>query len=149
MTLQDFASANDVGYETVRIYIKRHGLETVKDAHGRVILPDATVEALEKQYHHDQPVQVIEDPELLKRIVELQDRVIGLQEQLQQATARLADKKASERLLEAAQANSEQLRQDSQRQHDQIVDLTAERDQLAQEVDRLKHRTLWERICNR
>lgn len=148
MLLQDFVKNNNVEYEAVRVYIKRHGLETVKDAKGRIILPDETVKQLEEKYQKEQPVQVIEDQQLLKKVIELQERVIGLQDKLQQTTEALAHKTASEGLLEAQKADLEQTKKEMHQLKAENASLRQKANESAAEVERLKHRSLWERIRN-
>lgn len=148
MTLQDFVKANNVEYEAVRVYIKRHNLETVKDARGRIILTDETLKKLEEQYHNEQPIQVIEDQELLKKVMELQERLIGLQDKLQQTTEALAEKTASERLLEAQKGILEQTKKEKDQLEAENASLRQKAEESAAEVDRLKHRSLWQRIRN-
>ncbi len=149
MTLQEFVNTNDVAYETVRIFIKRHKLETLKDSKGRVILPDSTLNVLEKQYQKKQPLQVIEDPALLKKILQLQDKVIELQERLEKAATQMAEKNADIKLLESQKQDMKKLLEENEKQKEQIKQLKGNADELGRKLDHMRHRTLWQRIRNK
>ena len=103
MTITEFASSRGIQTQTVSIYIKRHSKDfkghTLKK--GKAVELDSTaLELLDKIYPLPNPIQIIEDTESRKELIQAQKQIIRLQEQLQEATRQIAQAEAIKLLLE-------------------------------------------------
>ena len=107
--IQEFIQGRNVKYGTVIQYIKRHS-DVFKNhtgrSKGKVELDEFAVAELEKIYPFPQPVEVIEDFEARKALIEAQQKIIDLQEQLNKALPMLAEAKYRESLLESETARA-------------------------------------------
>ena len=180
LRIQEFIQGRNVKYGTVTQYIKRHS-DVFKDhigrSKGKVELDDFAVIELDKIYPFPQPVEVIEDVEARKALIEAQQKIIDLQEQLNKALPMLAEAKYRESLLEsetarANKAESEKidnlkqlgkingnyqieqkinvlLEQQLDDKKKQIDELKREAFKLKKENEILKKRTLFERMRNK
>jgi len=180
LKIQEFIQGRNVKYGTVTQYIKRHN-DVFKDhigrSKGKIELDDFAVAELDKIYPLPKPVEVIEDVEARKALIEAQQKIIDLQEQLNKALPMLAEAKYRESLLEsetarANKAESEKienlkqlgkindnyqieqeisylLEQQLDDKKKQIDELKREAFKLKKENEILKKRTLFERMRNK
>ena len=180
LKIQEFIQGRNVKYGTVIQYIKRHS-DVFKNhtgrSKGKVELDEFAVAELEKIYPFPQPVEVIEDFEARKALIEAQQKIIDLQEQLNKVLPILAEAKYRESLLEsetarANKAESEKidnlkqlgkindnyqieqeisylLEQQLDYKKKQIDELKREVFKLKKENEILKKRTLFERMRNK
>ena len=127
MKIKDFAAQHGLEQQAVRKYLKRHPELKIQRQGREIELSDEVVEQLEKQYPPPKPVQVIqgvpheEHERVLRQVQELQAKLIESQEKQLELTQQLAQEQQKTLLLE----------------------------QKDQEIERLKGRTLWERILNK
>lgn len=109
LKIQEFIQGRNVKYGTVTQYIKRHS-DVFKDhigrSKGKVELDNFAVVELDKIYPFPKPVEVIEDVEARKALIEAQQKIIDLQEQLNKALPMLAEAKYRESLLESETARA-------------------------------------------
>lgn len=109
LKIQDFIQGRNVKYGTVTQYIKRHS-DLFKNhtgrSKGKVELDDFAVAELDKIYPFPKPVEVIEDVEARKALIEAQQKIIDLQEQLNKVLPMLAEAKYRESLLESETARA-------------------------------------------
>ena len=180
LKIQDFIQGRNVKYGTVTQYIKRHS-DLFKNhtgrSKGKVELDDFAVAELDKIYPFPKPVEVIEDVEARKALIEAQQKIIDLQEQLNKVLPMLAEAKYRESLLEsetarANKAESEKidnlkklgeingkyqieqeisylLEQQLDYKKKQIDELKREAFKLKKENEILKKRKLFERMRNK
>lgn len=180
LKIQEFIQGRNVKYGTVTQYIKRHS-DVFKNhtgrSKGKVELDDFAVAELDKIYPFSKPVEVIEDVEARKALIEAQQKIIDLQEQLNKALPMLAEAKYRESLLEsetarANKAESEKidnlkqlgkinsnyqieqeinglLEQQLDDKKKQIDELKREAFKLKKENEILKKRKLFERMRNK
>lgn len=180
LKIQDFIQGRNVKYGTVTQYIKRHS-DLFKNhtgrSKGKVELDDFAVAELDKIYPFPKPVEVIEDVEARKALIEAQQKIIDLQEQLNKVLPMLAEAKYRESLLEsetarANKAESEKidnlkklgeingkyqieqeinglLEQQLDDKKKQIDELKREAFKLKKENEILKKRKLFERMRNK
>ena len=109
LKIQEFIKGRNVKYGTVTQYIKRHS-DVFKDhigrSKGKVELDNFAVAELDKIYPFPKPVEVIEDVEARKALIEAQQKIIDLQEQLNKVLPMLAEAKYRESLLESETARA-------------------------------------------
>lgn len=162
MKISEYARLHGVEQQTIRKYLSRHP-EIRQHTHrdGQWLeLDDLAVLLLDEVYSKP-PIQVIkgipiEDHEnVLMQLNETQGKLNALHERV---TALLEEKVEQQRqLAEAetvkliAQKTEEELREEKRRVDELRDELSEEKrrvDELRAEVDRLKSRSLWERIRN-
>lgn len=138
MTIAEFCRGRNVDSQTVRKYINRHSNDfkghTGKD--GREItLDNHALHILEDKYPLPSPIEVIDDIETRKKLIEAQEIIIRLQSKLQEQTMAIAQSEALKLLLEDRE---KQL----QHSYDQC-------DKLQQELDRERSKTWWDKLRGR
>lgn len=111
MKIKDFIQGRDVSYSSVFQYIKRN--PNLFKGHignkNNVELDDVAVELLEQKYPTSKPVQVIEDNEARRQLIEAQQLIIQLQQQLVEAAPKIAWAEQNKVLLDIAIEDKERL----------------------------------------
>lgn len=153
MKLVDFARDRLIEPQTVRIYMKRHGMEYDTEKG----LTDEQIEKLSEKYPEPAKkiVEQIEDA-TTKALLSAQDEIIRLQKQVQKLTEDTARMLLLEEKTQAlTDTNKEQAEQIEKLKVDKAVSdkeqehLQAKVTEQEQEIERLKSRNLWERIFNK
>lgn len=152
MKLVDFARDRLIEPQTVRIYMKRHGMEYDTEKG----LTDEQIEKLSEKYPEPAKkiVEQIEDA-TTKALLSAQDEIIRLQKQVQKLTEDTARMLLLEEKTQAlTDTNKEQAEQIEKLKVDKAVSdkeqehLQAKVTEQEQEIERLKSRKLWQRIFN-
>lgn len=148
MTLPEYCKTNNVDYEAVRIYIKRHGLNVARDNKNRIILPDETIEKLDEQYKQPQQVTVIEpsDAKLKDDLIAAQQKIITLQDQLHQSTLALSDQQQKVLLLDEKSKQLDQLQEQQNQLKVENEKLKAEIEKKDNEIQRNKAKGFFARL---
>lgn len=165
MNITDFAKSRLVQPQTVRHYLKEHpeiNKYTQKNGRSVELLPEA-IKLLGEKYPLPKPTAEIlkgvsqeEYRELMQKLDAKNDYIIHLQEQLSELSklhylieantkeiARLEqENRQIEKQMQDIQTEKELLQQ-------KLSDQTEEKQEALAEVERLKGRTLWERIRNK
>lgn len=142
--LSDFADQRNVSRDTVAAYIRRNpeifeGHTTKKKK--ALILDDEAVKMLDEMYPLPKPIQIIEDVESRQKLIQTQQLVIQLQQKIQDQTAIVAQAETMKILLE----DKERQLTDKQ---SEIEAYRKKAEQQEKEINRLKSRSLWQRIRN-
>lgn len=108
MFLTDFAAARGLKANTVAVYINNHPeiAEHTSMVGKFKVLDEVAIELLDKKYPLPKPVQVIEDTESRKKLVEAQQTIILMQQKMLEMAAEnkeLALKAEKVLMLEAAE----------------------------------------------
>lgn len=152
MKLVDFARDRLIEPQTVRIYMKRHGMEYDTEKG----LTDEQIEKLSEKYPEPAKkiVEQIEDA-TTKALLSAQDEIIRLQKQVQKLTEDTARMLLLEEKTQAlTDTNKEQAEQIEKLKVDKAVSdkeqehLQTKVTEQEQEIERLKSRNLWQRILN-
>ncbi len=152
MKLVDFARDRLVEPQTVRIYMKHHGMEYDTE-HG---LTDEQIKELSEKYPEpaQKIVEQIEDA-TTKALLSAQDEIIRLQKQVQKLTEDTARMLLLEEKTQAlTDTNREQAERIEKLKVDKAVSdkeqehLQTKVTEQEQEIERLKSRNLWQRILN-
>ena len=108
MRIKEFAEARGVDMKAVSRYMKRHEMAYNQETG----LTDEQLAVLEKKYPLPSPVQVVEDTEARKMLIETQKALIEAQNALIKAQAQLAQAEAQKLLLEDREAQLAALKED-------------------------------------
>ena len=137
MTITEFARLRGKEPQAISRYLKRHpevNQYTHKKGKTVELLPEAE-RLLDKVYPLPKPIEIIEDTESRKELIEAQKLIIKLQQRLEEQAALVAKAEAVKLLLE-----------DKERQ---LTEAKAQKEEAEKEIDRLLKRSLWERIRNK
>lgn len=103
MTIAEFCKGRNVDTQAIRKYIERHP-DDFKGHTGKkgreITLDDHALAILEDKYPFPAPVEVIEDVEARRKLIQAQEMIIQLQTRLQDQTAAIAHAEATRMLLE-------------------------------------------------
>lgn len=138
MTITDFCKGRNVDAQAIRKYIDRHPDDFAGHTgkKGReVTLDDYALAILEDKYHFPAPVEVIEDTEARRKLIQAQEMIIQLQIRIQEQTAAIAQAEATKMLLEDKEVQL-------QRVYDQY-------DKLQIELDHERAKTWWDKLRGR
>jgi len=165
MNITEFASARNEQSQTISIFIKRHPEQF--EGHTRKVgktveLDEVALEILEKQYPLPRPVQLMNgvDPEEHKAvqdkltaaqefIIKLQDKMMEDQKLLAQAEAQKILLEDRESQLKIATEEGEKKDTEIDLQKKKIEEQNRQLEELKLENERLKNRSLFERIFNK
>lgn len=165
MNITEFAGARNEQAQTISIYIKRH--PELFEGHTRKVgktveLDEVALEILEKQYPLPRPVQLMNgvDPEEHKAvqdkltaaqefIIKLQDKMMEDQKLLAQAEAQKILLEDRESQLKIATEEGEKKDTEIDLQKKKIEEQNRQLEELKLENERLKNRSLFERIFNK
>ena len=117
MKIKEFIEGRDVSYSTVAMYIKRN--KDMFSGHigrsGNIVLDDIAVAILDKKYPVLKPVEVIQDEELRKQLIEAQEKIIELQEHINMMLPVVQEYKHKQYLLEEAEKKADQAIKDKEK----------------------------------
>lgn len=163
MNISDFAKQRNIEPQAVSRYISRHPEikeHTKKDGKMVELLPEAE-RLLDEVYPLPKPVHVVqgvpqeEYEAVLKKLAQQQEIIIKLQQERIEDQKQIAKAEATQLLLEDKERQLNDLREQREQSLIQIEEekeRTRAADQRAEdaqkEIERLKNRSLWERIRN-
>lgn len=108
VTITDFAESRGTDRDTVNAFIRKHPeIKEHTQREGKNVVIDTETEAfslLDKQYPLPKMVQVIEDTESRKKLIEAQETIIKLQAVISEYKGIEARLEASQSVLEVRQA---------------------------------------------
>ena len=110
MKIKEFIEGRQVTYGTVRKYINSH--EEFKGHIGRannIVLDEYAVELLNEKYPLSQPIEMVQDPELLRKYNAVLEQLTMVQQQLVDAAPKIAAAEYRERLIDDQQKRIEEL----------------------------------------
>lgn len=176
LKIKDFIQGRSVSYQTIRKYITNHP-ELFAGHIGKknnIELDDVAIDLLEQKYPLSKPVELIEDTENLKKLMQAQELIIHLQKELNEKTEQLLESKKHEYLLEAKyeqvkelaikadslknenanlKMNIEALERKNEREYDEFEEY---KDRQRKKVERLenaleheKNKTWWDKLRGR
>ncbi|MEY8367049.1 hypothetical protein AALA22_15565 [Anaerovoracaceae bacterium 41-7] len=124
VSVADFAEERNQDKDTVNAYIRNHPeiqRETIKKGRTRYLDTDTKAfEALEQKYPRLKPVEVIEDTEARRQLIEAQQFIIKLQQQLAEAAPKIAMAERNQHLLDMVSAENEQLKAKNAKQMESL-----------------------------
>ncbi len=137
MKIQDFVKGRNVSYDTVRQYINRNPqlFDGHTGARRHIVLDDVAVGLLDAKYPLPKPVEIIEDAETRRQLIEAQQLIIRLQQQLVEAAPKIALAEQNQRFLDDMQLQNKELQEQ----------LEATKQQLAEE----QAKTWWDKLRGR
>ena len=146
VSITDFAKERNQDRDTINAYLRRYpelDKQTTKDGKNKMLDTESEVYAvLCKKYPLPQMVQIIEDTESRKQLIIAQERIIELQSKITDMQTEMLD---MSRIIAQAEA-TQLLLNDKQQQ----LDAAAEREQdLQNQIQQMRSRTLWQRIFNK
>lgn len=147
MTITEFCRGREVDSQAVRRYMERH--PEVFEGHtgkkGREItLDDEAFQVLEQKYPLPRPVQIINgvDPadyeEALKKIGQLQEKIIMMQQARQEDIQKIAAAEASQMLLEEKSEALRELKEECDSERKKRSEAELEAALLQKEVNSFK-----------
>ncbi|MGC2874225.1 hypothetical protein ACDL92_13175 [Ihubacter sp. mB4P-1] len=114
IAITDFASNRGHDRDTVNAYIRNHPeiqKETVKKGKRRYIDTETKAyQLLDKKYPLLKPVEVIEDTEARRQLVEAQQLIIRLQQQLVEAAPKIAWAEQNQQMIDHITSENESLK---------------------------------------
>lgn len=157
--LTSFAESRNEKPDTIRKYISRH--KEKFEGHcsfsgTKMEIDDEAMLMLDQVYPLPKPIEIIEDTESRKELIKAQKLIIQLQQKISEQSMALAKAEANKLLLEdkeeqlkekkaeilqiKAEISNEKARADVER---------ARAEDAQKEIERLKNRSLFERILNK
>lgn len=166
MLLTEFAEGRNEKPDTIRKYISRHKKEFeghTELSGTKMEIDVVAMEILDKVYPLPKPIEIIEDTESRRKLVQAQELIIQMQQQMMDMQEKVAIAEATralledkERQLEDVQKEKAELKAEIARKDDLISEernrFEDERQKLSdanEEINRLKSRGLIERILNK
>lgn len=164
--LTEFAESRNEKADTIRKYISRHKKEFeghTSFSGTKMEIDDEAMNLLDKAYPLPKPVEIIEDTESRRKLVQAQELIIQMQQQMMDMQEKVAIAEATKALLEdkeqqLAAANKEkiELKNEILEKEKAIIEernrTDAERqkkEEANEEIARLKGRGLIDRILNK
>lgn len=165
LKIKEFIKGRDVSYSTVAMYIKRN--KDMFNGHigrsGNIVLDDIAVAILDKKYPVLKPVEVIQDEELRKQLIEAQQKIIELQGHINMMLPVVQEYKHQQYLLEEAEKTAEQAIKEKENsenardvyreklieQFSELDKINHEKDFLQEQNKMLKSRSFFERLFNK
>lgn len=149
--LSDFADQRNVSRDTVAAYIRRNPEifegHTTKQKKA-LILDDEAVKMLDEMYPLPKPIQIIEDVESRQKLIQTQQLVIQLQQKIVDQTAIVAQAETMKVLLEDKEKQLEAAEKQLSDKQAELDAYRKEAEQQKEEINRLRSRSLWQRIRN-
>lgn len=162
MKISEYARLHGIEQQTIRKYLSRHPeIREFTHRDGQnLILDDLAIEKLDAVYnpkpvmiqqgipHEDYEKVLLQLNDTQGRLDALHERITTLLEEKAEQQRQLAE---AESVKLIAQKTEEELREEKRRVDELRDELSEEKrrvDELRAEVDRLKSRSLWERIRN-
>ncbi len=123
MTITEFCKGRNVDAQAVRKYIERHPeyFSGHTNKKGREItLDDYALDILEDKYPLPAPIEVIEDVEARRELIQAQKMIIQLQNKLQAQTIALTQVEVTKMLLEDREKQLQQAYEDYDKLQDRL-----------------------------
>lgn len=147
MLIGEFVLGRNIEKQAVYRYLTRHKdlIEKCSKKGKELDIPDDVIKILDEKYPLAKPVEIIngvpeeEHRRVLEKLSQTQELLIRMQQELVESKSQLMDLKdeiGDMKLLETSK-NTE------------ISNLKDNLSYLQQEIDKMRNRTLWERIRNR
>lgn len=165
LKIKEFIKGRDVSYSTVAMYIKRN--KDMFNGHigrsGNIVLDDIAIAILDKKYPILKPVEIIQDEELRKQLIEAQEKIIELQGHINMMLPVVQEYKHQQYLLEEVEKTANQAIKEKEKiekardiYKEKLIEQLSELDKLNHENDfiqeqnkMLKSRTFFERLFNK
>lgn len=110
MEIKEFIDGRNVEYTAVYQYIKRNPkFEGHIGKKGKIVLDEYAVELLNEKYPLPQPIEMVQDPELLRKYNAVLEQLTMVQQQLVDAAPKIAAAEYRERLIDDQQKRIEEL----------------------------------------
>ena len=151
MNISDFANTRGIQSQAIYKYLDRHPeLKKMTRKVGKTLelSPEAEA-ALDKVYPLPKPVEVIEDKAAREELIKTQKLVIQLQQQLSEQALLLARAEATQLLLDDKTQQLEEEKKRTLAADQRTEDYKTALQEAQAEIDRLKTRSLWDRILNK
>lgn len=152
MKIADFAEQRNVDRNAISQYIRRH--PEIFEGHTEVVgknlcVDEEALKELEDKYPLPQVVQVIEDTESRKKLIEAQQLIIQMKDQMLNMQKLVAQAEAKELLLEDRERQLKEKEQQLKQAQTREQDLQQEISEFKSKVSTLQSRNLWERITRK
>lgn len=133
MKVADFTRGRNVENQAITRYINRH--PELFDGHvmkdGReIVLDDVALDILNEKYPLPQPIQIVEDTEARRQLIEAQQMIIKLQQQLVEAAPIIALAEHNQYLISQMQQENEDLKSENAHLKETEVKLKADNEFL-------------------
>lgn len=157
MNISEFARSRGIEPQTVRHYVNDHEdiKKHTKKVGKTVELSDEAIELLDKIYPLPRPVQLVNgvDPDEHKavqdKLTAAQEFIIKLQNKMMEDQKLLAQAEAQKQLLEDKEAQLNAAKVEGEKKDTKIEEQIRQLEELKKENERLKNRSLFERIFNK
>lgn len=164
--LTNFAESRNEKPDTIRKYISRHKSEF--EGHcsfcgTKMEIDDYAVTMLDQVYPLPKPIEIIEDTESKNELIKAQKLIIQLQQKISEQSLALAQAETTKMLLEDKEEQLKEKRDELDEKKQELnqakEEIYAERaraeaeklkaEEAQREIDRLKNRSLLDRILNK
>lgn len=110
MEIKEFIEGRNVEYTAVYQYIKRNPkFKGHIGKKGKIVLDEYAVELLNEKYPLPQPIEMVQDPELLRKYNAVLEQLTMVQQQLVEAAPKIAAAEYREQLIDNQQKQIEEL----------------------------------------
>lgn len=103
ITITEFAEMRGQDRDTINAYIRKHPeIKSYTIREGKNVLIDTECEGyalLDKKYPFPEPIQIIEDTESQKKLIQAQEMIIMLQSKITEQAEQIAQSRGQELLL--------------------------------------------------
>nr|CDL67053.1 unnamed protein product [uncultured bacterium] len=144
LKISEFIDGRNVTYDTVRRYIKRNP-ELFKGHTGKsncITLDEVAIKLLNEKYPLLQPVEVIEDSELMKKLLGLQEKYIQLVHERYDAELKIMALEHKESLLISTEKKKSELEEQLKAAQEKI-------ETLENDLQSEKSKTWWDKLRGR
>lgn len=159
LKIKEFIQGRNVSYDTVRKYIVNNE-DLFKGHTGRtnnIVLDDEAIAILDKKYPFPEPIQIVEDTEARRQLMEAQQKIIELQQQLIIAAPKIAKAENTDFLLEFVESEASDLRADkklleselkelTEEKHEQELQFQKEKEELIRQLEAEKSKSWWDKL---
>lgn len=160
ITIAEFARERNVDRVAVNAWIRNHpNIDKVCQKKGKEKIIDTLLDEykeLEKQYPLPKPVEVIEDTESRKKLIQAQELIIQMKDKLLDAQNKIAAAEATKLLLEdkeiqlsKAEKQIEKQEATLEREAERKAQLEKELEEARNRIKELENRTFWQRLLNK
>lgn len=144
LKIKDFIQGRNISYSSVFQYIKRNP-DLFKGHTGKknnIELDDVAVDLLEQKYPLSKPVEVIEDSELMKKLLNLQEKYIQLVHEHYDAEVKIMALEHKESLLISTEKKKSELEEQLKAAQEKI-------ETLENDIQSEKSKTWWDKLRGR
>lgn len=125
MLIIEFAESRNEKPDTIRKYISRHKDEFeghTSFSGTKMEIDDVAYEMLEKVYPMPKPIQIVEDTESRRKLVQAQELIIRMQMQMMEMQEKVALAEASRALLEDRENQISEMQAEKKELKEQLAD---------------------------